>query len=362
MPRKYDAMMIHDFNSGSWLAWLTHTSRDSFTSATWVWFDDESWLQRIHRQIIYDSKLGHDNSVKRDLHISQRDLRIVKCHASIELTTNHDFNSAICLNDSHVTCFECIYIICTYNWCTCDVPMNYDFNSATWLNDSHVTCLVYMYIYVHVNDSHVTCLYVNDSPVTCRWTTTSTLLRDSFTRDMLRSHVSWLINLRNERTPWRWTTTSTVLRDSFTWDMPRSHVTWLINMCNERTIWRWTTTSTVLRDSFTWDMLRSHVSWLLNMHNERTLGRWAMTSTLLCDSFTWDMPRLQVTWLIHTGHASFTCDVPCFVHMWRDSLTCAMRDHSYEELRLQQCYVTHSHRTCLVHMWHASYIFTSMYI
>ena len=148
MPRKYDAMMIHDFNSGSWLAWLTHTSRDSFTSATWVRFDDESWLQQIHRQIIYDSERGHDNSVKRDVHISKRDPRIAKCHASMSWR--------------QITTSTVLHTWMTHMWHAPNV---------------HI-------LYVHIIVSHVT----------CRWTTTSAVLRDSMIHmwhDVRISHIKY---------------------------------------------------------------------------------------------------------------------------------------------------------------------------
>jgi len=61
-----------------------------------------------------------------------------------------------------------------------------------------------------------------------------------------------------------------------------------------------------------------------------------------------DQLRLQQCYATHSH-------VTCFVHMCRDSLTCAMREQSDDELWLQHCYVTHSHGTCLVHTWHDSF-------
>jgi len=167
---------------------------------------------------------------------------------------------------------------------------------------------------------------------------------DSFTRDMTRSYVAWLIYLRDmsdKATAQSGPCIVYTWRDLFTRGTTHLHVTWLVYTWHDSFI---RVTRLKRQQHYQGCALIAHihiwnddficVTWLVyTWHNSLKRDMTHLHMTWICD--TWhdalarDMTHFNVTWLSSTWHDSPICDMPhlnvtWLTYTWHDSLTCDM--------------------------------------
>jgi len=150
----------------------------------------------------------------------------------------------------------------------------------------------------------------------------------------------------NQMLPWLTVAQRKFFFSIFTCDMTHEYVTSLnrvwhasLTLESDATVAHCCTTYVIL---FIFILLFLRVAWLIYT--------WHMPHSCMNEACQiWCMNKacvLRVTCLIHMWHASFIRDmlhpyVTCLIHMWHASSTCD---------------IPHSYVTCLIHMWHASFI------